>query len=390
MFFYISKQEKHNFPYNHKTKNFVISLDEGWTKCQIDDKIIWHKGYLDVGILSDCINDIINESSPTYSGNFCVIKVDKYGVSIYSDKTRSFPIWYNRLYGITNLTNIGQICWADSYISINNAMVLTYNTFDAIGDISAEPVTLEYVINAIDNKLQFKVSQFCSNQTVPLRVFLSGGADTTLLYSYIQKYSTNYELIKYNHTDHDFFYLKNHGTLKDYWGYQQIHHWIEPCVLASGAPGDEFTLRNPRTADILLRYHGTSFIEIMNDPGLINSLNYQTFLKYYNNWNPIKCSTGTLIDSIKECCNIHLNDWQHWHIGNTLTWTPFRDLEILKLIARLSLDDLKDQLMNSKIQLELIQRNNPNLLTYMSTNKNFSNYLENLTNLYYPILTSKT
>jgi hypothetical protein len=45
------------------------------------------------------------------------------------------------------------------------------------------------------------------------------------------------------------FYLANSSDIKKYWGYRQIHHWQMPCVLASGAPGDEFMLRSPTTAN---------------------------------------------------------------------------------------------------------------------------------------------
>jgi hypothetical protein len=59
-----------------------------------------------------------------------------------------------------------------------------------------------------------------------------------------------------------------------------------------------------------------------------------------------------------------------------------RDLRIFKLIARLPLENLKQQIMNSVIQRSLITKNNPKILDYLSNKKNSANYLENLTNLY--------
>jgi hypothetical protein len=102
-----------------------------------------------------------------------------------------------------------------------------------------------------------------------------------------------------------------------------------------------------------------------------------------NIWNnqQIEYTHITLAETIKLCCNINLNDWQHWHLGKTLTWTPLRDVDLFKLFARLQLSDLKEQVMNSIVQRRLIEKNNPKILTYLSTQKNSVNYLENLTNL---------
>jgi hypothetical protein len=85
---------------------------------------------------------------------------------------------------------------------------------------------------------------------------------------------------------------------------------------------------------------------------------------------------------IRTCCNYNVNDWQHWHFGNTLTWTPLRDVEIFKLVASLPIEDLIEQVMNSGLSKELIKRNNPKILSYLSTKKNSENYLENLTGFY--------
>ena len=80
-------------------------------------------------------------------------------------------------------------------------------------------------------------------------------------------------------------------------------------------------------------------------------------------------------------CNIILNDWQHWHIGNTLTWTPLRDLDIFKLIMRLPLNEVLDQVMNSKFSIEIIEHNCPGLSSALSDHKNSNNVLSNLVNV---------
>lgn len=384
MFFQISKTKQDNFPYNHQTANFVVSLDEGWQHIQYQNNDIWYKGYLDSGNLRERVIEISNHEEPTYYGNFCVIKVTLNGLSIKTDKLRSFPIWYDYEKGVTNLREFGAIQWTGDLVDITNDWVLIHSKFNAIGETSDSLLTFDQVVDQVDALLDLKVKTFLTNSTLPLKVFLSGGIDTGLLFSYIQKHTDKYELITYNHLDHDYFYLKNHGYLSKLWGYNQIHHWKDACVLASGAPGDEFTCRNPITVDMLLRYHGSSFVETFNDPEFINSLNYSFFERAYIEKltkTPNISKHNTLPEVIHECCEYNINDWQHWHIGNTLTWTPFRDIELFKLFARLKLDDLKRQLMESAVQIELIRRNNPIILTYLSTQKNSLNSFENLTNI---------
>jgi hypothetical protein len=94
-----------------------------------------------------------------------------------------------------------------------------------------------------------------------------------------------------------------------------------------------------------------------------------------------KYDTSSLEEVIRKTCEYNINDWQHWHLGNTLTWTPFRDLEMFKLFARLSVDDLKKQMMCSAVQIELIRRSSPELLSGLANQKNSENCLENLTNI---------
>jgi hypothetical protein len=85
-----------------------------------------------------------------------------------------------------------------------------------------------------------------------------------------------------------------------------------------------------------------------------------------------------LAQAIRKGCDYNSNDWQHWHLGKTLTYTPLRDIEMFKLYARLEVDALKEQLMNSAIQIRLIGKNNPKLLNILSPQKNSLNYMENL------------
>ena len=81
-------------------------------------------------------------------------------------------------------------------------------------------------------------------------------------------------------------------------------------------------------------------------------------------------------------CNIVANDWQHWHLGNTLTWTPLRDLEIFKILLRLPLSHAINQIMNSEFSQFLIERNTPGATRFLSDQKNTGSALKNLNRLF--------
>lgn len=386
MFFQISKTKQNNFPFNHVTENFIISLDQGWSHIldQHGNKI-WYKGYLDSGKLSDNVLIIANENEPSYNGNFCVIKVFDAGVIIRSSKLRSFPLWYTIDNGITNLKPGDETIWTDSNVMLDNNLKLTHSKFNAIGDINDSLLTLDEVINQVDKIVDSKVKIFLSELNEPVKVFLSGGIDTAFLFSYIQKHTDNYELVLNSHIDFDYFYLKNHSNLSNLWGYKQIHHWNNKCTLASGTPGDEFTARSPATANLLLLHHGTSIPKLLNKDEFKNCLHYS----YYNNQNYLDMwakqeqdyEPTTFGNVIKICCDYNINDWQHWHLGNTLTWTPLRDIELFKLFARLRVEDLCQQVMHSAVQIALIKKNNPDIINYISNQKNTGNCMENLVGL---------
>jgi hypothetical protein len=142
-------------------------------------------------------------------------------------------------------------------------------------------------------------------------------------------------------------------------------------------------LRSPTTANLMLLHYGTAIPTLLDGKfkDCLHSI-YFNNSKYFEMWKTQSLESIDLASVIRTCCNYNVNDWQHWHFGNTLTWTPLRDVEIFKLVASLPIEDLIEQVMNSGLSKELIKRNNPKILSYLSTKKNSENYLENLTGFY--------
>jgi hypothetical protein len=273
------------------------------------------------------------------------------------------------------------VVYSNGLIAVDDDFTVDYRTFDAVGSIDTNTTS---TLDQIDQLLCDKIQQFAKHNHLPIRVFLSGGVDTLLLYSYLKRLGIAHELIWNTHCDIDKFYLANHADIYQNWAYRQIHHWTDPCVLVSGTPGDEFMLRGPATANLYLLAHNISIPELITTTSSGSQLEYLSLPKNFGIFSqqiqehqPDK----SLHDVYQQLCNANLNDWQHWHIGNTLTWTPLRDLELFKLFLQLPVDQVKSQVLDSTISRDLIERNVPGLSTALSPQKNTGNYMKNLKNL---------
>jgi len=382
MFFKISDCLLDNFPQNYKHNDLYINLDHGWHSAyDKHNNKIFYKGYVDQYSIEDYALQIAEQEEPIYTGNFCVIKCFDKGITIKTDRYRSFPIYYSNT-GLTNLYTEGEPVHTDSFVMITNNLDKIESKFNLLHQRSyQQQITLDECVARVDDLLSEKFQKFFSHNKLPLHVFLSGGVDTTTLYSYVLKLGIPHVLVNYLHTDLDYFYLKNHYTLSQFWGYRQIHYWSSPCVLLSGAPGDEFTVRSPTTANMMLKYHNESIDGLLDDRK--DSLHYSYFTRYDDLFKSQQnLNFVDLKDTIDQCLNIICNDYQHWHLGNTLSYTPLRDIDIFTTIASLNKNDLIEQVFDSVVQKEIIKKNAPHLLDCMSDNKNDKNYLSNLTNLY--------
>ena len=383
MFFSIAKQHKTNFSYFYQLGSFAISTDAGWKEFVKDGHQILYKGYTDESTVELSIDDIIHQTEPTLLGNFCVLDFDSKTntLKIKTDRYRSFPLYVESGSEVTNLTVLSQTAWTDSIIEVYADLTVNETKFDVIGVIDTTYTSVAEIVEKINTILETKTQKFVKAANSPIRVHLSGGVDSLLVYSYLQRYTNNYEIVKCAHIDYDAFWLKNSSTVKKFWGYTQIHHWNDSCVLISGAPGDEFMLRSPVTVDLFLKLQNYSMIELLKEPRWQGCL-HQTYFnkpvhhKIFSDNKPLPNLDRQQM--IWNLCNTIVNDWQHWHIGNTLTWTPLRDLEIAKLFFRLPADQSLGQILNSDISRQLIEQNSPGLTQVISDQKNSGNSMKNL------------
>lgn len=371
MFFNVSDCLDDSFPVQHRVGPFYIGLDNGWNIANIGEKRIFYKGYLDQGRLDEKIADIVCSTEPLLTGNFCVLVCTRDCVEIKHDIERSFPLYHVNK-SVTNLY-IGNKIYANTIVSINSDLTLRLNKFKTIKNLNTSTLTKNEVINEIDNLLSIKVKSFLENNDKPIKIFLSGGLDTLLIYSYISKYTNNFQLCPAEHLYLDDFYISNKNIFTKHWAYNQIHHYKEPCILVSGAMGDETMMRSPVYGDIYLKAHRTSMKELLLNKEYKNSYHTDYFLRPKNleKYDIIKIKDfKNLTFLIMYISDQVLNDHQHWHLGNTLTYTPLKDLRILHLLLRLSFNDLIGQIIDGQISKELIIRNDPSLISKLNYCKN--------------------
>jgi hypothetical protein len=370
MFFTVSTQKDERFPVNYTlTEKYVLNCDDGWQSIHNDKcKVAFFKGYS-----FEDYDDLFDDPTPKHNGNFCLIYVNLNDeIIITHDTERSFPLWNN----ITVIGNIGvpknNRVHAETYLKIKS------NSIDTI------KFPIKYVINknisesdAVDiiyNNLVTKFSWLKNNCYVVPNIFFTGGIDTLLCLAMLRHLQIDHNLIMQEYLEYDKFTTSfGYEFLnKEYWGYRQIHYWKHPSLLISGGMGDENFLRGPYNIHLLLQNRGLNLLDIIKE----NDYHYEYFTNPKNLNikfdSKLQLYTKNKTKLYEKLIEINLNDHQHWHIGNTLTFTPFKDINILTTILSMNDEDIERQMMDAALQKKIIAKVAPDLLKYLSSQKNTS------------------
>lgn len=343
MFFSISKQLNNDFPNHIKWGEFCIDFDNGWA------------------ITSNSI-------SKGYPEKSCLISYNNNQVTINSGQRQTFPLFIDDEQFVVSNIEFGQFFVGE--VTVTPSAILKTPT-----------APLEFTnLNLTDTEIISNINDVITNtflnfkQTSPFKLFLTGGVDTILLASYVVKNNIPYELVTYEHFDLDYFMCYNRSKLKNFWAYKSLQHWKETTTLLSGANGDEMMLRNPYDAYLILKHYGEDLVSACRQQHYYHNSH---FLKSKNIAEYIKLTSTSFASDI-ELKNYVLKrnsvDFQHWHLGNTITFTPFDNLEITNLMLNLSYPALRSQLLDAGISKELIKLNAPELLKYLSDDKNSNNF----------------
>ena len=351
MFFSISKQQNNDFPNHIKWGEFCVDFDNGWT---VSANLI-SKGYL---------------------GKSCEIRYSDIGIELTSGKRQTFPIFINDAnFVVSNLlytpdSFLGNVIVGSNWITRIASPTPTFTKLN---------LTDDEIINQIDSTIEHAVLNFKTDK--PIKLFLTGGVDTVLLASYVIKNKIPYDLVNYEHFDLDYFMCHNRSKLKKFWAYKSLQHWRNPEVLLSGANGDEMLMRNPYDACIVTTHFGEDLIEICKQQHFYHSSYFlkDKFSAMLENAKQIRFASE---EELKQhIITRNSNDFQHWHLGNTTTLTPYDNLDLINLILNLSYPMLREQILDAGVHKLLIKRNVPRLLNLLSDDKNTDNF-KKLANLY--------
>lgn len=364
MFFNLSKKLDKNFP-NHYVlpNNLVLSTDDGWNTKTIEKYTFVYKGYVNHCRLEDCLGDLQEQSFPTFKGNFCAFIADSNSVRLIHDTNRGFPLWVSSDY-LTNLHESEEQIWADCIVEVQSDLTVNKQWYKPF-TYPNNTLTNEQVIETLHNKLCTTVEQFLTHNTLPLKVFLTGGIDTTTLWAYIDHFTKNYELLDYIYIKLTPFYKSNVMRLKQFWAYNQIHLWDADCVLVTGGNGDENMLRGPTALAMILKHWGLTLDDILTP----DDYHYTYFKK-----KKIDIPSSINDDVFHSVLDMNINDHQHWHLDRTLTFTPFKDITLSETILSASKDLIIKQAKSAHINKELIRKLDSKKLDKISNQKNYKNF----------------
>lgn len=361
MFFSLSKDKDLRFPHHDKVNSWWLSHDDGWAQTPIG----WRKGYQHTSI---------------EHGNFLELECNNSSIKLVHDQYRSFPLWWDAdQQKLTNLLGNGQKIWADDTVTLtdNNIAINKVQLFNDI-DLSSGYLDVEQGIDAIILNLQNKINSL-TDFSLPKKLFVTGGIDTVMLLALVKTCEVNCDIIDYEYFRYDKFTNVNLENIQQqHWGYQQIHHWQEPTMLLSGACGDEFLFRGPYTIGLWAAWHGIDLEKILsNNTGYhvkyyLQEKNLKVFKDCFDTRKDIRKQFPYYVDLLRQILNINANDHQHWHLGNTLTYTPYKDLELTKIVLQLDPEFLIEQILNAEINRQVIKKLDPDCLKLLSNQKNYN------------------
>ena len=372
MFFTISKTPDTRFTNHAPLGIWWFSYDMGWT--QSDNNQVWYKGYC---------STLLNH------GNFTRISINDDVIELEHDLERSYPLWWDESTStLTNLLGTGRSIWVDTQIKLTTDGIIETKV-DPIGTIDFNNLTVSQAVEEICQNLKNKTIELQQyNTNIPRCLFVSGGIDTLTLMSLIKNTDTTCDILDYEHFEYDQFTNQNLINIQNsHWAYKQIHHWHDKTMLISGACGDEFLFRGPCVIALWAAWHSIDLAKTLETASgyhvgyFRKEANLTVIRDHWARRSAIKSLYPTKQDLIRQILNINVNDHQHWHLGNTLTWTPFKDLTLTKILMSLSESDLLDHVLDATVNKQVIKSLWPNALKLLSTTKNL-NSRQHLHNLY--------
>lgn len=359
MFFSLSKHRDNRFPHHNVLGSWILSHDSGW---RVKENSITKS----IGALDDRL------------GFWTSLDCDGSTINLNHSFLRGYPLWWNQDQKLlTNLAGSGQPLWADDHVIVHEHEIETTKV-DIIGDVNVVPLTKNHAIARLSDIVVKSVKYLFQNTPdCTKKHFVTGGIDTAITRACLACLDQSYESLDYEHFEYDSFTNAVKDILYEhYWAYQQIHHWRNPTILLTGSGGDEFLMRSPTTIALWCAWHNVDLMQIFSKRQGYHK-EYFSRVKNLNiidqAWKKrhfIKDHYPSHADLVQQICNINANDHQHWHLGNTFTWSPYHDLQLTKIMLSVDIDSLIDHFIDASITRDMIELIYPGNRSLIGPNKN--------------------
>lgn len=398
MFFQISKQFDPRFHHHRQVGKFRISLDRGWQILEINNKTVLFKGYCESMSMQEVAMQMCKDALPKFRGNFCVLVIDDRHVTVTHDVDRAFPIYINED-GVTNLhaTKLREQCWASCQLTVDDELDYVLTQVQPTPCVPTPNLDTQGATDILFDIFASKTQGLLAHNQGPIRSYLSGGLDTLTAFAFLYNQAPQrLEIIDYEHFEYDTFVVQVREELNKFWSYSRIalHHWIDPCIFATGGCGDEFSFRGPSTVATWAAWHDINLLQLMQDRKTSYHYYYYTvknrdiFEKIWSDRKNLQSRYRDYQDLSWHLLDVLRNDHQHWHLGNTLTWTPFKDIRIIETLLCMRPDDLVAHTIDNTVCCAMISKIDPGLCQGLSAWKAY-NSRENVHKLYRHLANSK-
>lgn len=352
MFFSVSTEPDYRFWNRIQHLGLWINFDNGWSQSSAN----LYKGY---------------------ASNHCRIDLLDNGIAVNHSQPRSFPMWFEHGF-ITNLyPDSGKKAWVRDSLHMNPDGHIVWTPLPLDLSVPAGSIPPQQAQAQIMHLLDHAVTELGSTQ---LKLYCTGGLDTFLLYALLTHHGVEFELLHTEQFEINSFVTHNQPALEHYWSYSshQLHHWNSPAWLATGGCGDEYFLRGPAVIAMLASWHDIDFGTLLDRHP--DCYHYYHFKKYQNLWqtswqqkDQFKQQLPTRNSLMDHVMDNLANDHQHWHLGETMTWTPFKNIEIARILLQCDIEDLIPQFLHGDLTRQIVGKYCPEVLQFVSTYKNHNN-----------------
>ena len=315
-----------------------LFLDKGWTQ----QNSVWYKGYSTECKLNENIDNILNGYRP--KGIWCVIASNAGQYKIYHPEMCNFPSD-----GTSNLYNKTT---ATTTVELNSST----NTMDTVVDM---------VFSILINNCQ----GYAKYNSDILNIWCTGGLDSVLLLALCEKANIPYNL--YAHKSHSAYHAEYESMLTkhvktEFPNYQFMSLFADKTVLGTGYDGDSFLCRHPEQINVLANCLGSTAHDMVKPEHYLASYLKRPIFSSMSNivWKmPEEEAKSRVLHGILQWISV-------WHLDNTITFTPYRDMDLFKTVLTLPIRELVDASLDGTIQKKVIEKCNPDILSLVDKQKN--------------------